>query len=65
MATDDELMESVELARMASPFRSYPGTGGIWCGSNNNLADATFDDWGLARAVARIMNAVLDGTLHT
>jgi hypothetical protein len=32
-------------------------------GLNDGLADATFEDWGLARATAEILNAVLDGRL--
>ena len=60
---DWELDEAIELIGIASPFRSYPGTGGIWAGSNKNIADAQFDDWGLARATATILNAVLEGKL--
>jgi hypothetical protein len=45
------------------PARSYPGTGGLWFGANNGMADATFEDWGLARAVAIILNAANEGRL--
>ena len=37
--------------------------GALWFGGHRGLADADFRDWGLARAVAVILNAVLDGTL--
>jgi len=64
----DELAEAIELARLAAPFRSYAGTGGIWHGRRHDdehqyMPDARFDDWGLARATAIILNAVLDGSL--
>ena len=55
---DDNLKDAIELIGMAMPARSYPGTGGLWFGHNQNMADATFEDWGLARAVAIILNAV-------
>ena len=58
--SDEEIAEAIELIKMATPARSYPGTGGLWFGQNRNLADASFDDWGLARAVAAIMNAIGD-----
>jgi hypothetical protein len=32
-------------------------------GANGGIADITFVDWGLARATAEILNAVLDGRL--
>jgi hypothetical protein len=35
----------------------------MWVGGNDGIADATFENWGLARAVAEILNAVLDGRL--
>lgn len=57
------LEHALEIARMAYPFRSYDGTGGIWCDENNGIADGNFTDWGLARAVTIILNAVMDGTL--
>jgi hypothetical protein len=43
--------------------RSYPGTGGIWLRRNVHRPDAEFIDWGLARAVAEILNALADGRL--
>lgn len=58
-----ELNEAIELVKVTGEWRGYPGTGGIWIGSNKTLADARFDDWGLARAVASIINAVKDGRL--
>jgi hypothetical protein len=63
---DDKLVDAVELIRIGAGkqgYRSYPGTGGIWAGYNDGIADATFTDWGLARAAAEILNAVLDGRL--
>jgi hypothetical protein len=63
--TEEELDDAIELARIGAEgggYRAYDG--GIWIGRNHNLADARFDDWGLAQSVAIILNAVLDGTLH-
>jgi hypothetical protein len=45
------------------PARSYSGTGGLWFGANNGMADAAFEDWGVARAVAVILNAAHEGRL--
>jgi hypothetical protein len=61
------LQEAIEIAGIAAGdgYRSYPGTGGIWAGGNNDIADATFVDWGLAAATARILNAVIAGELIT
>jgi hypothetical protein len=62
----DKLTDAIELIRIgagAAGYRSYPGTGGMWAGGNDGIADATFEDWGLARATAEILNAVLDGRL--
>jgi hypothetical protein len=61
--TDTDLADAIEIAGMVRPARSYPGTGALWFGRNEGLADATFTDWGLARAVATIINAVNDGRL--
>jgi hypothetical protein len=63
MTEIDELKEAIDLVRIGAPYRSYAGTGGIWAGHNRNSADAQFEDWGLARATAIILNAVLDETL--
>jgi hypothetical protein len=41
----------------ALEIRSYPGTGSLWFGRNSEFADASFTDWGLARATATILNA--------
>ncbi len=66
---NDKLADAIELARIGAGkqgYRSYPGTGGIWAGDDGGsigIADATFMDWGLARATAEILNAVLDGRL--
>ena len=61
-----DLEDAIELVRIGTGkvgYRSYPGTGGIWAGNNDGLADAVFVDWGLARATTEILNAVLDGRL--
>jgi hypothetical protein len=63
---NDKLVDAIELARIGAGkqgYRSYPGTGGVWAGGNDGIADATFMDWGLARATAEILNAFLDGRL--
>lgn len=63
-----ELEDAIEIIRIGAGkqgYRNYPGSGGIWAGRNENFADATFVDWGLARATATILNAVLDGTLSS
>jgi len=54
---------AIEIARLAGRYRNYNDSGGIWANHNHGLADATFDDWGLARATVIILNAVLDGRL--
>ena len=57
------LQEAIEIVSMMTPVRSYDGTGGLWFGSNQNMADATFEDWGAARATSIILNAVQERTL--
>lgn len=66
MPSDQRLATAIEIARIGAGrdgYRTYPGTGGIWAGSNQNTPDASFVDWGLARATVEILNAVLDGRL--
>jgi hypothetical protein len=58
-----DLQHALEILSIAGEVRSYPGTGGVWFGRNHNMADATFEDWGLARAAATILNAVRTGQL--
>ena len=63
---NDKLADAIELVRIgasATGYRSYDGSGGVWVGDNAGIADAVFSDWGLARSVAEILNAVLDGRL--
>jgi hypothetical protein len=68
---DNKLADAIELVHIGAGkhgYRSYPGSGGLWVGDPNGtdgigIADASFTDWGLARAVAEILNAVLDGRL--
>ena len=57
------LEEEIELIKFAGPYRNYPGSGGIWAGSNDGIADGNFTDWALGRAMARIAQAVCDGEL--
>ena len=57
------LAVAIELAKIGGPYRSFPGTGGIWAGHNEQFPDADFRDWGLARATAIILNAIIDGQL--
>lgn len=60
------LEHSIEIAKIGAGhegYRAYNGSGGLWAGSYNGMADAQFDDWGLARATAEILNAVIDGRL--
>ena len=60
-----ELEEAIELAGIGAPYRTYSSSGGMWSGhSDDRMADATFTDWGLARATAIILNAVVAGTLQ-
>jgi hypothetical protein len=66
MPMTDKLVDAIELVRIGAGragYRSYPGTGGVWAGANGGIADAVFEDWGLARATAEILNAALDGRL--
>jgi hypothetical protein len=51
-----DLDDALDLLGIAMPVRTYPGCGGLWFGHNAGIADATFTDWGLARAVAVILN---------
>lgn len=53
---------AIEIAKIGGRYRSYDGTGGLWCGANEGIADAMFKDRGLARATAIILNAVIDST---
>jgi hypothetical protein len=59
----DELKDAISLASIGKPYRSYPGTGGIWAGRNEQFPDGDFRDWGLARATATILNAAVTGEL--
>jgi hypothetical protein len=61
--TLEDAIEIISIGAGKDGYRSYADTGGIWAGDNAGLADATFVDWGLARATAEILNAVLDGRL--
>jgi hypothetical protein len=62
------LEHAIDLVRTGAGREGYynaAGSGGIWAGSNRNIADAQFVDWGLARATAVILNAVVNGQLQT
>lgn len=48
-------LEILSIGMSNEGVRCYPGGGGLWFGKNRELADATFVDWGLARAVATIL----------
>jgi hypothetical protein len=61
------LEEAIEIADIGAGrygYRTYGGSGGMWAGTNTGFADAQFTDWGLAKATAIILNAVLDGRLE-
>ncbi len=57
------LKHAIEIAKIGPDYRSYDGSGGLWNRGNHGIADAMFVDWGLARAVSIILNAVRDGRL--
>lgn len=63
----DDLNHAIELVKIGggrSGYRTHGGCGGIWCGYNKNgFPDANFIDWGLARATAIILNALINGEL--
>jgi hypothetical protein len=61
--TMNELLDAIGLVEIGSPYRTYGGSGGIWSGINDQIPDANFIDWGLARATAIILNAVVSGRL--
>jgi hypothetical protein len=63
MNEHNELAEAIEIVGVVRGYHSFPGSGGIWCGRNREAPDGLFTDWGLARAVAIILNAVNDGRL--
>jgi hypothetical protein len=56
---DDALRNHLSIARMCQPIRTYPGTGSLWFGRNDELPDADFRDWGAARAFACIVAAMI------
>lgn len=57
------LEEAIEIVKVAGGYRTYPGAGGMWTSHNIGLPDAQFDDRGLAKATAIILNAVISGGL--
>ena len=59
----DHAIEIIKIGATNGGYRNYPGSGGIWAGRNDGFADARFNDFGLARATAEVLNAVLDGRL--
>lgn len=64
MSNDPWTLEyAIEIANIGGPYHNHAGSGGLWASRNHDIADATFDDWGLARATTIILNAVLDGRL--
>lgn len=60
---DAPLLEAIELLELACPMHNFPGSGGIWFGNNHGPPDGGFTDWGVARAVAIVINAVVEGRL--
>jgi hypothetical protein len=61
-----DLEDAIELVRIGAGkvgYRSYPGTGGIWAGNNDGLADAVFVDWVLDGRLAprRAQEPAIDG----
>ena len=50
----------VRIGSGKTGYRTYQAQA---AGENNGLPDGNFVDWGLAVATARILNAVLNGTL--
>lgn len=61
--TLEHAIEIVRIGAGGSGYRVYGGSGAMWAGTNNSFADATFQDWGLAKATEVILNAILDGRL--
>lgn len=57
------LAHAIEIAITADSARVHASGGSLWFGGNQGIADATFQDWGSARATAVILNAVKDGKL--
>ena len=55
---------AIDIARIGSnrgPYRAHYG--GLWHGENNGPCDASFADWGLAKATEVILNAAVTGKL--
>jgi hypothetical protein len=49
--TERTLQDEIEILSMCEPIRDHQG--GIWMGRNEQIADATFVDYGACRAFAR------------
>jgi len=61
---EDDLEYAMQLARIGGPYRSWPGSGQITGPYDRPMQPtAQFSDWGLARAVAIILNAIESGDL--
>lgn len=61
---EDELSHALEIARIGGRYRFWPGSGQVTTPYDHPMQPAgNFVDWGLARAVAIILNAVIDGKL--
>ena len=56
------LGDAIEIVKIGGPYSTYPGTGDLY-GVTDLSIEAKFWDWGLARATAVILNAVIDGKL--
>lgn len=59
----DYALQILSIGMGRDGVRHYEDSGGLWFGRNQGFADATFVDWGLARAVAVILTAVNAGRL--
>jgi hypothetical protein len=51
------------LALLSDVMPVHAAAGGLWLGDNQGIADARFDDHGICRAVAIVINAAGAGLL--
>ena len=58
------LEHAIEIAMIGMHHNEFRADGGgLWTSDVEGPPDATFTDWGMARATAMILNAVRDGSL--
>lgn len=61
-ARENDLSHALELIRIPRPYKFWPGSGQVTTEYDAPMLPcAEFVDWGLARAVAIILNALNDG----